>query len=262
MPRDWDGSAYHRLSGPQFGWGKAIVEGLVLHGDERVLDVGCGSGRLTELLLERLPEGSIVGVDPTPSMVAKAREHLARFGDRIEVREMSVLDLGDENAFDLVFSTATFHWIHDHARLFRVLFTALRPGGRLVAQCGGGANVAHVHALAKERVAHPDFAPFFRDFEEPWFFADVASTYAHLLESGFAAIDVYLTEAPAAFPDRASYREFGETVVLGSFVQRISDPALRARFMDEIADEAGRADPPYVFDYVRLNIAAKKPDSR
>jgi trans-aconitate 2-methyltransferase len=236
-----------------------VLEGVALRGDEVALDVGCGSGRLTALLLERLPRGRVVALDRTPSMIAAARGTLAPFGARVEVREMDVLELRDRDAFDLVFSTATFHWIHDHARLFRVLFAALRPGGRLVAQCGGGANVARMHARAEALLDEPAYASFFEGFAEPWHFADDATTRGHLEAAGFRDIDVSLVPAPTPFADRASFREFAEAVVLGSFVQRIGDPALRARFVDTITDQAERDDPPFEIDYVRLNIRAARP---
>ncbi len=173
--------------------------------------------------------------------------------------QLDALALDERDAFDLVFSTATFHWIHDHAKLFRVLFEALRSGGRLVAQCGGGANVARAHERAKKRMARPDFAPFFERFDAPWYFARADETRARLEAAGFVDVDAALVPAPARFEDRAAFREFAESVVLGLFTQKIHDDALRARFVDEITDEFALDDPPFVFDYVRLNIRARKP---
>ena len=139
MTRDWDARTYDRVADPQTRWGTAVLERLTLEGDERVLDAGCGSGRVTELLANRLPDGRVVALDGSPSMIDAARERLAPFGDRIEY---VVADLGAplpiDGTVDAILSTATFHWVPDHDALFRNLAAVLRPGGRLVAQCGGG----------------------------------------------------------------------------------------------------------------------------
>src|SRR5436305_5163708 len=81
--RDWDGATYDRIADPMTRWGASVLERLPLHGDETVLDAGCGSGRVTEQLLERLPAGRVVAVDAAPSMLVEARRRLARFGERV-----------------------------------------------------------------------------------------------------------------------------------------------------------------------------------
>lgn len=133
---DWDGATYDRISDPQARWGLAVLDRLALDGDEVVLDAGCGSGRVTEALLDRLPQGRVVAVDASAPMLAEAGRRLARFGGRVE---MVVADLAQPlpiaGRLDAVVSTATFHWVHDHRGLFANLAAVLRPGGRLVAQC-------------------------------------------------------------------------------------------------------------------------------
>src|SRR5919206_2947783 len=134
--RSWDGAAYDRLSTPMEQLGREVMERLELRGDETVLDAGCGSGRLTEVLLERVPDGRVIGIDVSASMIDAARKRLGPEAD-LRVADLVGLDLGGETV-DVVFSTATFHWIADHDALFASLRGVLRSGGRLVAQCGGG----------------------------------------------------------------------------------------------------------------------------
>src|SRR5918911_4656013 len=149
--RSWDGAEYDRLSTPMERLGREVLDRLELRGDEVILDAGCGSGRLTALLKERVPDGRVIGVDASASMIAAARERLGAGAD-LRVADLVGLDLGGERV-DVVFSTATFHWIADHAGLFASLRAALRDGGRLVAQCGGAGNIASVHAAAREPAA-------------------------------------------------------------------------------------------------------------
>ena len=149
---DWRGEDYDRISAPHAVMGSPALERLDLRGDERVLDAGCGSGRLTEQLLERLPRGRVVALDGSASMLAEARRRLERFGGRVTYREA---DLGRpplpiEGPVDAVMSTATFHWVLDHDALFSGLAGVLRPGGRLSFQCGGEGNASGLIQAARE----------------------------------------------------------------------------------------------------------------
>src|SRR5918994_6898296 len=138
-PRDWDATTYARLSAPMTAMGSDVLDRLVLRGDETVLDAGCGTGNVTRLLVERLPRGRVIAVDAAPSMVEQARELLP---PAVDVRRADLLELALDEPVDAILSTATFHWVPDHDRLVANLYAALKPGGRLVAQCGGHGNVA------------------------------------------------------------------------------------------------------------------------
>ena len=140
MPRDWDAGAYDRLPIPMTRWGTVVVSWLDLEGDERVLDAGCGTGQVTERLLERLPDGEVVALDGSPSMIDQARERLGE--DRVRYVVHDLLDPIPIEPVDAVLSTATFHWVPDHDRLFANLAEVLEPGGQLAAPCGGAGNAA------------------------------------------------------------------------------------------------------------------------
>src|SRR5215218_4981608 len=119
---EWNAKVYHRVSDPHITWGARTLAWLDIRGDETALDCGCGTGRLTAELLERLPDGRVIAIDRSQNMLDEARAYLApAFGDRVSFRQadLQTLDrevLGEE--VDLIFSTATFHWILDHPRLF------------------------------------------------------------------------------------------------------------------------------------------------
>jgi trans-aconitate 2-methyltransferase len=244
--REWNGASYDRISGPQQAMGSAVLERLPLRGDEVVLDAGCGSGRITELLLERLPRGRVIAVDGSESMVAAARE---RLGSRVDVRLGDLLSLEVEEPVDAILSTATFHWIADHERLFERLRAALRPGGLLVAQCGGRGNIDGLRGVAKEILAHEPYAEHFMGWQAPWNYATPEQTKQRLLDAGFGSAECWLKPAPQ---QPAQPREFLTTIVLGPHVEQL--PAdLRERFIDEVLAALGE---PVIVDYVRLNLDA------
>ncbi len=246
--REWDGQSYDRISGPMQALGQAVLDRLELRGDETALDAGCGSGRVTEALIARLPRGHAIGVDVSASMVTAARE---RLGVDADIRRADLLELEREleEPVDAILSTATFHWVADHAALFRALHGVLRPGGRLVAQCGGEGNITKLRGRAGIVMAREPYAEHFRDFQPPWNYANPADTRSRLLAAGFARAECWLTPAPTE-PEHA--REFLSTIVLGPHVQHLPE-SLREPFMDAVMDELGE---PVVVDYVRLNIDA------
>ena len=250
--RDWNADAYHRVSGPQVAMAAAVLDRLDLRGDETVLDAGCGSGRVTKMLLERLPRGSVVAVDDSPEMVARAREEL-RDEPRADVREADLvrLQLEPGEQVDAVFSNATFHWVPDHDALFAALGAALRRGGRLSAQCGGAGNVAGVHAAALQAAADSGLGHRFSGWPRPWNFAAPDETEARLRAAGFEDVRCWLQSWPVT-PDEP--RAYLETVCLGPHLQRLAERE-HGRFLDAVMARLGERP---VLDYVRLNIVAAR----
>lgn len=245
-PREWDAETYDALAFPQFAWGVEVVDRLELSGSESALDAGCGSGRVTAELLAKLPDGRLLAVDGSESMIAKAQE---RLGEDVayQVADLSELEIAEP--VDLIFSTATFHWITDHDRLFAHLHAALRSGGRLVAQCGGKGNVAkHAEAIAGA-AARPQFAPHFEDMETMWNFASPEETERRLRAAGFSEAHCWLEPKPVT-PEHPL--EFTETVTLGPHLDRLPVD-LRRPFAEAVLELSGK---PLTLDYVRLNIEA------
>ncbi len=252
MTEEWDAASYHKVSGPQTSWGMKVLSRLTIEGNERVIDAGCGTGRLTAGLLARLPRGRLVAIDRSWNMLLTARANLRPdFGARVSFARVDLPLMPFAAWADLVFSTATFHWVHDHEALFSHVLRALRPGGRLFAQCGGGPNLARAHALAERVMKSHPFAPLFTGWDAVWEFATADITAERLLGAGFIDVQTSLEEAATTLPDEASYREFVTTVIYNPHLARIADAALRARFIDAITDLAARDDPPFTLDYWR-----------
>jgi trans-aconitate methyltransferase len=260
MSSEWDAASYHRVAGPQTSWGRRVLSRLELAGHERVIDAGCGTGRLTADLMSRLPAGRLVAIDRSWNMLLTARANLRpQFGTRVSYARVELPSMPFARWADLVFSTATFHWVRDHGALFQNIHAALRPGGRLFAQCGGGPNLVRAHALAERVMQRDGFAPFFRDWSGLWEFATPETTATRLARAGFHDIRTSLEEAPTTLADEASYREFVTTVIYNPHLARLPDAALRARFIDDVTALAARDDPPFTLDYWRLNLEGRRP---
>jgi trans-aconitate 2-methyltransferase len=246
---DWDAATYDRVSDVQLGWALEQLERLPLREDEVVLDAGCGSGRVTAKLAERVPRGLVYGVDFSPAMVEHAR---AALGDRAVVLCQDLVELALPEPVDAVFSNATFHWIHDHEALFAALAGALKPAGRLVAQCGGRGNIEAFRRAADEVAEEPEFAPCFEGWQRPWNYAGAGETAERLERAGFVEVETWV-EPKRVLPDRA----FVTTVCLLRHLDPL--PAeLRDAFVDRVIERCGD---PVVLDYVRLNMTARKAPS-
>jgi trans-aconitate 2-methyltransferase len=243
MNGDWDAATYDRIADPQARWGAVVLDRLALAGDETVLDAGCGSGRVTEQLLERLPLGRAIALDASPAMIREARRRLARFDGRVEYL---VADLGRpvpiDRTVDAIVSTATFHWVPDHDVLFRHLAVALRPGGRLVAQFGGVGNVASVVRV---------LAGIGDGWLGPAHFETAEITRDRLAAAGFVDIEAWLTPEPTTFDAGEPFETFLATAVLRPHLERLP-VSEQAAFVHEVASRL----PGPTLDYVRLNLVA------
>lgn len=245
MTAEWDARTYDRIADPMHAWGLDVLARLPLAGDERVLDAGCGSGRVTEALAERLPNGRVVALDASPAMLEEARRRLALFGDRVTFVQADLgLPLPIDGPVDAILSTATFHWVPDHDALFRNLAAVIRPGGRLVAQCGGIGNIESVRRIA--RTVGDGF-----DAERN--FATPLATAARLEAAGFGNVEAWLVDEPTRIEPGEPLETYLATVCLREHIARLQ-PEDRAAYITDVA----RRMPEPVLDYVRLNILATR----
>jgi trans-aconitate 2-methyltransferase len=245
MPRDWDAATYDRIADPQVRWGSAVLERLELDGAGTIMDAGCGSGRVTELLAERLPNARIVALDGSSSMIEQARVRLAPFGERVTFVLADLMrPLPLDEPVDTVFSTATFHWIPDHDALFANLAGAMSPSARLVAQCGGAGNLTSVVRVLGNLGADTFIGKVFAAPEE---------TEARLRRAGFVDVGCWLHREPTPFESLDALATFLRTVVLGDHVHGMDDDEAAA-FTHAVASRL----PGLELDYVRLNIGATR----
>ena len=204
---------------------------------------------MTEALADRLPDGDVVALDGSPAMLDQARERLARFGDRVEFVHADLREpLPIDEPVDAILSTAAFHWIHDHAALYRHLAAVIRPGGQLVAQYGGGANTASVRRV---------LATIGDGWIGDVFFAWPDETRSWAEKAGFVDVQVWLQEAPTRFEPGEPFKAFLRTVILGAHLARLPE-AGREPFVELVASRLPAAE----IDYVRLNVTARRGTGR
>ncbi len=255
---DWDASRYHRVAQPHAAWGASVLDRLKLGGDELVLDAGCGSGRVTAQLLARLPRGRVIAADLSPAMLAEARAALAGSENRVDFVQTDLLEIDsaiEPHSVDVVFSTATFHWINDHQRLFDALHHVLKPGGRLVAQFGGGDNLASFMAATDAVASEPPFAQHLNGKALWRFFYSPDQTRTRLLQAGFSDADAWLEPSPQTFDSQQAIADFARAVVLRNHLNALP-PDLHDAFTSAVTAEVARRQGSYTLDYVRLNISA------
>lgn len=246
MAREWDAATYDRVATPQERWGIPVVERLRADGVDTVLEAGCGTGRVTQMVLDRVPGGRVVAVDGSQRMLAEAAR---RLGPAVEAGRVTFVhaDLSEplalDESVDAVVSTATFHWIADHDALFANLASVMRPGAQLVAQCGGAGNIASVVA-AMGQVG---------ETWNPWNFSTPQDARRRLERAGFVDVEAWLHDEPTEFAPGPDLEEFLATVVLGEHLARRPEPD-RGPFVRAVAASL----PSPTIDYVRLNLLARR----
>jgi trans-aconitate 2-methyltransferase len=245
----WPGAHYDSVSHPQFGWGIEILSRLGDIGDGAVLDAGCGSGRVTEVLCTSQAQAHLTALDISPSMLDEARRRLARFDARVRYvcadLNGNLAEVEAHGPFNAVLSTGTFHWVKDHSELYRKLFMMLAPGGILVAQCGGEGSVLSV------RSALEDIGVQWRGFN---CYAGAVESFQWLQQAGFCDVWTWLSPEPVAFDGREALVDYLLGGVLSPYIAHL-DTEARRRVAESVADRLESK----IIDFVRLNILARRP---
>jgi trans-aconitate 2-methyltransferase len=256
MPHEWSAKEYERLGDPMTRWGGQVLERLQLNGDETVLDGGCGTGRVTEQLLAKLPRGKVIGADASSKMIEQANERFAGNPQvSLLVADLTTIELPEQ--IDANLSTATFHWIKDHDKLFTQLAKILKPGGQLVAQCGGATNIAGVMEAIEEVMRSPAYAAAFEGWDSPWLYATPEEAKERLTRAGFTGIHTWLNPEPTVLSSREHLVDYLVTIILGQHVLKL--PADQHRpFAKAVANALLRRAGQPLIDYVRLNIVARR----
>lgn len=255
--KEWDAQTYHEVSDPQVEWARDVLARASLVGDERVLDAGCGAGRVTRLLIDDLPDGHVVAVDASQQMLDQAAEHLGDVADRVTFHRSDLTELTIDDPVDVVFSNAVFHWILDHDRLFSRLADTLRPDGLLIAQCGGAGNIAEVIQTTGRVSRRPPFDAHLADFDREWFFAGPEETRSRLGRAGFVDVETNMEPRDAVLATGGHAERYLMAIVLRLHMELLPE-GLRYAFAEAVAVELANEEGLVTLDYVRLNMKARR----
>jgi trans-aconitate 2-methyltransferase len=219
------------------------------------------SSRQTAELLEALPRGRVVALDISQKILRFAREHLhPQFGARVPLVAADLQDLPFDGAFDGIVSTAAFHWVLDHDRLFRGLHRALRRAvGCRRNVAAALTNLACLRERMRALAASNPYAPFLAGYPEPWLYQGAEGAAATWQRAGFVDVQTNLESAPTVVEERTCFMEFVGTVIARTYLERIHDAGLRQQYVAQLADQAAADNPPFLLDYWRLNLSARKP---
>lgn len=163
---EFDGEKYKKASKHQKEWGNSLITSLDLKGGERILDLGCGDGLLTEQISKLIPDGSILGIDTSRGMLDTAKRLESR-NLKFEHMDVDQLDFYDE--FDVIFSNACLHWIKNHEKLLQNCRKALKPNGFIAWNFAGAGTCQYFNPIVQSLIQAPQYQSYFSDFEWPWY---------------------------------------------------------------------------------------------
>jgi len=232
----WDAGDYNRNSSAQQEWARELVDKLQLHGNERVLDIGCGDGKISAEIAAWVPQGTVVGLDISEEMIGYARQQFPpeKFSNlQFELGDASKLNYTQE--FDVAFSNATLHWIIDHVPVLNGIAQSLKPLGKVLLQMGGKGNAAEILALANKRCESGKWSTYFKDFKTPYGFYGPEEYTDWLEQAGLTAKRIELLPKDMIHSRKDALAGWVRTTWL-PYTQRI--PAeMQASYIAEIVEE-------------------------
>lgn len=232
---EWNADEYSKYSSGQEKWAKELLAKLKLRGDESVLDLGCGDGKITVEIANIVKDGSVIGVDNSEEMIKLAAQRYP--ADRYPNLSFEVMDAKEiryEERFDVVFSNAALHWVDDHRKMLGGINRSLKPGGRFLIQTGGTGNAAAGFETIELMSAIDEWIPYLKDAKSPYnFFSD--KDYEKLVpEAGFKPVRIELLKKDMVHEGIEAFKGFIRTTWL-PYTQRIPEEK-RERFITETAN--------------------------
>lgn len=259
MTHEFDGKKYEAASTHQREWGAKLIEELSLRGNEHILDLGCGDGALTVQLADLVPGGTVIGIDASQGMIQTASQ---KHRDNLSFILMDINQLDFTDRFNVIFSNAALHWVHDHQRLLNAAKRALRDSGRLRFNFAGDGNCATFFTVVRDVMKQEPFCGYFRSFEWPWYMPQVEDYQKQVDQLGFAEARVWSETADRYFPDSESMIRWIDQPSLVPFMACISHAEDRALFREEVITgmlkETKQPDGRCFETFRRINLFAKK----
>ena len=232
---DWNPADYSRSSPAQHQWAGELIAKLVLRGDERVLDIGCGDGRVTAMMAKNVPRGSVVGIDSSAEMIRFSRDHFPPDKNpNLSFMQVDAQKLTFHDEFDLVFSNAALHWIPCHRAVLAGIRRSLREDGKMLVQMGGKGNAAKVFEAFELLRREPRWEPYFRNFSFVFGFFGPEEYRGWLGEAGLTPVRIELIGKDMVYQSREDFAAWIRTTWLPHLRQLPEE--IRPPFIDALID--------------------------
>jgi trans-aconitate 2-methyltransferase len=258
----WDAQDYQKNSGIQLKWGRELINKLKLQGNERVLDIGCGDGKVTAEIAAILPAGSVTGIDNSPEMISLACQTFpAADYSNLRFMQMDACKLSFSGELDIVFSNAVLHWVSDHRSVLKGISRGLKKPGRILLQMGGKGNVEGMMSVVSAMIRQPAWENYFQGFANPFSFNSPEEYGKWLAEAGLKPLRVELIGKDLAQQGKEGLTSWFRTT-WHPFFHRVPAPGQQA-FIDEAVDTYMLAHPADAGGMVhvaavRLEVEAEK----
>ena len=251
---NWDPKLYSSNSSAQKDWGLALLAKLHLKGNETVLDIGCGDGKLSAEIAKNLPEGSVLGIDLSGTMITFARNHYPpeKFPN-LTFMQTGANELTFDSEFDIAFSNAAFHWMKDLEHILKNLRKSLKPGGILLAQSGGRGNAVEIFKFVESMIENEKWSAYFRDFVFPFGFYGPEEYEKWLKNAGFSVKCLELIPKDLALEGKKGLSDWLIASILHPYTQRIPQD-LKENFMNELVNSYIETNPPDEKGFVHVRM--------
>ncbi len=263
---EFDGEKYKNASAHQKEWGSEIIfefkpeskSGLKLKGSERILDLGCGDGFLTQKLSGLVPHGKVLGIDASPGMIETAKKLESK---NLKFQFMDINDINFIREFDVIFSNATLHWVKDHKKLLNNCYAALRDNGFIRFNFAGCGNCASFYKVIKEVMQLDEYRNYFQNFEWPWYMPDINEYKKLAADSNFKDIRVWEENKDWYFPDEGSMVKWINQPSIVPFLAPVDKEykeKFRSLVVSKMIAETKQDNGTYFETFRRINLLAHK----
>ena len=261
MPNyEFNGEKYRKASAHQNEWGSAMIEELGIKDNAKILDLGCGDGRLTRELALHAKNGKAVGIDASYGMLDKAKEFTE---PNLEFIHMDINRIAFDNEFDIIFSNAALHWVKDHSKLLINCFRALKPGGRIRFNFACEGNCETFFSIVKNLIREKEYIEHFKDFVWPWYMPSVSEYEKLMAQTNFTDIKIWEQPADRYFKNAEEITGWIDQPSIVPFLQEINNEKVKIAFRDETVDimlrKTRQPDGTYFEKFIRINVDAEKP---
>ncbi len=254
----WDARSYDKVSSNvQLEWGRKLLDKRRWIGNEIVMDAGAGSGNLTKILADKVPDGKVFAVDADSNMVQQAKSNLSGCRN-VQLIQSSMDKVSFPTEVDVIFSNAALHWILNQDGVFLHFWELLKPNGELLIDYGGHGNLERPISVIFKIIQSDQFKEHFTNWKQSWYFPKPEETERLLQKVGFKEIQVDLSSQTTSFPDRLSFATFVRTVIMKPFLGFLADANRKEQFINAFLKEFEGHGRPWSLEFIRLTISARK----